>query len=59
MGWTAGYKIIISIQKSKSMQIICEVYWKGFFDEKIEKINFIAVFCDGSTDSAAIKKECI
>ena len=26
---------------------------------KLERINFIAVFCDGSTDSAVVEKECI
>ena len=60
MGWTTEYKIIISMQKSNSTQRICEVHWKRLLDEQVhkksEKINFIAVFWDGSTDSAVIKK---
>ena len=36
-------------------QVLCDKNVRN----KLERINFIAVFCDGSTDSAIIEKECI
>ena len=65
MGKTLGDKINSSSSKSHAMYRIEFIKYisEALFDEKIckklERANFIAVFCDGSTNIAVIEKECI
>ena len=46
-------------QSTQFIKYIDQALFDKDIRNKLERVNFIAVFCDGSTDSAVIEKECI
>ena len=58
-----GIKLTVPYQNrtqcTEFIKYIREALFDGNIHKKLERANFIAVFCDGSTNVAVIKKECI
>ena len=58
-----GIKLTVPYQNCMQSTEFIKYISKALFDEnickKLERANFIAVFCDGSTNIAVIEKECI
>ena len=58
-----GIKLTVPYQNRMQCTEFIKYISKALFDEnirkKLERANFIAVFCDGSTNVAVIEKECI
>ena len=58
-----GIKLTVPYQNRTQCTEIIKYISEALFNEniskKLERANFIAVFCDGSTDVAVIEKECI
>ena len=58
-----GIKLTVPYQNRTQCTEFIKYISEALFDEnigkKLERVNFIAVFCDGSTDVAVIEKECI
>ena len=58
-----GIKLTVTYQNCTQCTEFIKYISKALFDKntckKLERANFIAIFCDGSTNIAVIKKECI
>ena len=58
-----GIKLTVPYQNHTQCTEFIKYISKALFDEnickKLERANFIAIFCDGSTNIAVIEKECI
>ena len=59
-----GIRFIVTAYKNRTqctefVNFISKTLFEEDVKSKLKSVNFIAVFCNGSTDSAVIEKECI
>ncbi|XP_066928483.1 zinc finger protein 862-like [Clytia hemisphaerica] len=59
-----GIKFNVTAYKNRTqctefVNVISETIFEEDVKKKLKNSNFISVFCDGSTDSAVIEKECV